>query len=198
MIKIIVKGLLTGFSIAIWILLIVFWVTAFETLWTTPWTVWNQSLWSQILSKLSAWWFDRTTDSLEAISDKIDWIWSGWVTWAWYTTVSYNWAMWGSYWMNTKCDTDYSWSKAMTYDDWLDLWVSYPNTSTAWIIDWSFLNGNYQASKDWLGFPWNANVMCISWTSTNSGHYWPNFDIATWRITALTCNTTHKIPCVYK
>ncbi len=62
----------------VWILVVLLSVSAFDSyLTTTPWDSWNQSLGSMILSIAPGWGFNRTTDSLEAIRDKIDTLWWG-------------------------------------------------------------------------------------------------------------------------
>jgi len=44
--------ILTWVLISVWIIITILWVSAFESLTTTPWSTGNQSLDSQILSKL--------------------------------------------------------------------------------------------------------------------------------------------------
>lgn len=179
-----------------------------------------------ILSKLTSGGFDRTTDSLEALSDKISAIetkvdtidtvvdnlpTSSWVSWAGYTS-NYNWDMDWSYWMNEKCNTAYPWSKAMTYQDWIDLWTDYPNTKNAWIIDGmdtigeldDLTTNNYAITKDWNDYELFSGRDCMSincnwWNSYSSTFKWAYVSYNNKSLYITGCNITNvPIPCVYK
>jgi len=212
----IVKNFLSWVLIILWWISAIYWVIAFESwLSTIPSESWFKSGGSQILSIASGWGFDRTTDSLEALSNKIsanetkidtvdtkvDWISWGWVSWAGYTA-AYQWyAIWWTKWFATKCNTAYSWSKPMSYQDWIDLWTEYPSTQNARLIDWSYSSyyssNPYQFSKDWNDIDVSSwqYPMCGWW----SGDYrWPYIHASNWDIYISGCTSSLRLPCVYK
>ncbi len=193
------KSIFTGSMFTVWILVVLLWVYAFESwLSTIPSESWFKSGGSQILSKLSTWWFNRTTDSLEAISDKVDAIW-GWVTWVWYTSSTNSWNMGYTKWMIDKCDSYSSWSVPMTYQDMLDLWKNYPYTEDAWIIDGSYASNAIQFTKDGYSLSsTSANQPICNWWSQNSNSYmWPRIR-TNWYMMLSSCDVNYKIPCVFK
>ncbi len=128
-------SMLTGWAFVVGWIIMILWVSAFDSfLTTTPWTAWNQSFGSLILSKASGWGFDRTTDSLEALSEKmvsmdakIDAIPTS--TWGW---------------VFTKCQVKFA--SSATYPSCPSWYSNIDTYSSAYINHWFRSSVNYRRS----------------------------------------------------
>jgi len=182
--------ILTWVLISVWIIITILWVSAFESLTTTPWSTGNQSLGSQILSKLPSGGFNRSTDSLQAIRQKLDTLpttwW--WVRWAGYTTNSYNWNLWWLKWANIKCDTDYPWSHFASADEIMKLWNTYPWSASSWVSS----GVKYLPSVVWFN-----SVNCNWYINNVYSGYSVSITVNTNWFAILYCNSSLKLACVY-
>jgi len=147
------RGLLTWAMIVLGWIIMIFWVFAFESLTTTPWATGNQSFGSQILSKLPSGGFNRATDSLQAIRQKLDTLPTTW----WANSFT---------WCETKVQTPTSSSSTLTCSAWKTI-RSHSFSCSWW---WWFSYNCWVTSMTTTSLIWRGMV-----NQNNYGHGYINY-----------------------
>lgn len=131
---------------------------------------------------------------------------SEWVSFAWYTALTYSGSLGYKKWADQKCNDNFPWSRVMMYDDYLKLGNNYPYTNDVWLLDgaevfsfWGDTGSERYYTKDGslMGtFNLWYWVTCLGWNQWTAVRYWSTL-LTTWAISMSICNSTKKLACVY-
>ena len=187
--------LLAGFSV-LWVYAALSTVSSGDPL--------TASGWNEIVNKISN--VNTNNDDLVTksyVDSQISASSSG-LSFAWYTTASYNGSMWGIKGMNEKCNAEYTGSRVCGYDDVVKLWVNYPWTENVW-IPWAIMSSvqYYYESSNTTHYAKDGSDLTISHgRSPYCGTFNNNSSIFVWTLlntsTAVsfpTCEKTNKLAC---
>ena len=163
-------------------------------------TSWNEMVWK--LTSLNTNNDDLVTKSY--VDSQISANSSG-LSFAGYTSSSYNWDMGGIKWMNSKCNSEYSGSRVCGYDEIIKLWNDYPWTDTVWVHDgllWAFsTTTNYErvfVFKD--GSTVSSSVYVptcnsFNYSGNNTSYRWTTLSHTNSGISNPYCYSSYKLAC---
>jgi hypothetical protein len=100
---------------------------------------------------------------------------------------------------NALCNATYAGSRAMTYDDWMALGSTYPDSFNTWLIDGSYTSpAGRQHSKDGATTDTSTPLapMCQGWLTSSASFEGPYIVSGSNQISFVSCFSSLYIGCV--